>query len=103
MKRKRISEILHQVDPELKVVDGGVRHRGKRPMTFDDWRKTGGIYCPKCGREVVRLINGVCPWCYRNIEKKRIDEQEDKAMKRYYRSKLRDGTISLAQMRDGRL
>ena len=101
MEKRRASEIFRLVDPHLRVIDGGT-HR-KRRLTKVDWDKTGGVTCPSCNRETVRMIDGVCLQCYRDRVAEREKKEEDKAERRYYKEQLRKGTISLAQMREGRL
>jgi len=101
MKKKRASEIFRLVDPHLRVIDGGT-HR-KRRLAKVNWDKTGGVICPSCNRETVRMIDGVCLQCHREKVAEREKRKEDKAERRYYKEQLRKGTISLAQMREGRL
>ena len=101
MEKKRASEIFRLVDPHLRVIDGGT-HR-KRRLTKVDWDNTGGVTCPSCGQEALRMIDGICLQCYRNKVAEREKREEDKAERRYYKEQLRKGTISLAQMREGRL
>ena len=101
MKKKRASEIFRLVDPHLRVIDGGT-HR-KRRLNEVDWDKLGGVTCPSCNRETVRIINGVCLQCHRDRVAEREKKKEDKAERRYYKEQLRKGTISLAQMKEGRL
>lgn len=79
---------------------GEIRHH---ITTEEDWDKAGGFFCPQCGQEIVRLINGVCFDCNGVNSAAFAEKQEDKASRRYYRDQLRNGTISLAQMREGRL
>lgn len=75
----------------------------RRKMMIDDWERAGGINCPKCHQEVVRIINGLCPQCHHAREKADAEQVEDKTMRRYYKRGLRRGTISLGQMREGGL
>lgn len=102
---KRASEIFAKVDPKLKVIDGGTHYRRKRPyrITNADWFNAEGLVCFSCGQEAMRVTDGLCLKCQRKIEAERMGEVEDKSMKRYYQAKLREGTISLAQMREGGL
>ena len=101
MERKRASEIFRLVDPHLRVIDGGT-HR-KRRLTKVDWNKAGGVVCPACGKETFRMIDGICFQCCRDKVAEREKRKEDKAERRYYKEQLMKGTISLAQMREGRL
>lgn len=68
-----------------------------------DWERAGGVVCPRCSKETVRLIGGLCPRCWLEKESKRIEKQEDKTMRRHYKRRLREGTISLPEMREGGL
>ena len=101
MKKKRASELFHQVDPHLRVIDGGT-HR-KRRLTKVDWNKAGGVVCPNCGQETLRIVDGVCLQCYRDGVAEREGVREDEAERHYYKEQLKKGTISLAQMKEGRL
>lgn len=105
MKKKRASEIFGSVDPHLRVIDGGVRRSGRKPRvaTVEDWERAGGICCSDCGQEVVRLNHGLCPRCHGDAEAERAKMTGERAERRYYKDQLRKGTISLAQMREGRL
>lgn len=72
-------------------------------MTQDDvWEKTGGIFCPECGEEVVRIVDGKCPQCNKKAMAADEAKIEDKASRRYFKGELRKGTISLGQLREGR-
>ena len=76
MPRKRLSEILHQVDPNLTIIEAGRRFkptRGKTeevytvapfPMTDRDWETAAGVVCSNCGREVFRSRDGLCMECW---------------------------------------
>lgn len=72
-------------------------------MELQDWERAGGIFCNRCHKETVRVFNGLCLNCYRDDVAKLEQNQEDRAEKRYYQRKLTEGTISLAQLREGRL
>jgi len=105
MGKKRASELFRQVDPGLKVIDGGTHYHRRRPRrsTEEDWDKTAGVICPDCKQETVRLIDGMCPQCHNEKVAEREGKEEEKSERRYYGRRLREGTISLAQMREGRL
>lgn len=72
-------------------------------MDQTEWDKASGIICSNCEQETLRIIDGVCLQCYRA----KVAEEEErlgrKRERRYYAEQLRRGTISLAQMREGRL
>lgn len=105
MIRKRASELFHQVDPSLKVIDGGTHHhrRRQRRLTKEDWDETAGVICPDCKQETFRLIDGVCLQCHNEKVAKQEGEEEERSERRYYSRRLREGTISLSQMKEGRL
>lgn len=101
-KKKRASEIFGAVDPHLRVIDGGTRHRSK-PLTEMDWHRAKGVICQECGRETLQSLNGLCPQCANAKESSRVDEQEDNTMRRYYSRKLSEGTLDLHRMKEGLL
>ena len=71
-------------------------------MTEQGWEAAGGLFCKQCGQETVRIFNGLCLNCYRVAIAKGEQQQEDRSERRYYRRKLAEGTISLAQLKGGR-
>ena len=73
MPRKSIRETLHKVDPRLKVIPGGVRHRR---VGQANWKKAAGVICSNCRREVFRSRDGLCIECW---EKENEFEIRDKA------------------------
>lgn len=101
MEKKRASEIFHLVDPHLRVIDGGT-HR-KRRLTKVDWDNTGGVTCPSCGQEALRMIDGICFQCYRNKMAEEEEKLGRKREKRYLVNLFNRGKITLRQMREGRL
>ena len=110
MKRKRASEIFGPVDPGLTVINGGRRRKrdGRpaykpRPVTEDEWGKATGVNCNGCGRETLRVIEGLCPECSRAVETETEERLEKKAMRNYYMDKVRKGTLNLSRMRQGLL
>ncbi|GAI19092.1 unnamed protein product, partial [marine sediment metagenome] len=56
-----------------------------------------------CGNESLRIVDGMCPSCRFEAEAKREEKKGDARMRRYYRRRLREGRITLAQLREGRL
>lgn len=56
---------LKAVDPDLKVVPGGVRRRTHR-TTKVDWENCAGVVCKSCNREVFRSRDGLCMRCWEN-------------------------------------
>lgn len=101
MRYRSTESILHEVDPKLKIISGGVRRRKRRKV--ENWEKGRGVECPKCRQETLRLIDGVCPNCNRESDRVRDESIEDREMRRYYRRELNKGTISVGQMREGKL
>jgi hypothetical protein len=87
LKRKKASEIFAQVDPELKVIDGGRRKSSiKSPKVAlssdaDDWEKLEGAKCPECGQDRLRFrpYLGVCEFCAQTMDEKAEKEAEKRA------------------------
>lgn len=80
-----LREVLHQVDPDLKIISGRRRKRKPDPepvpaikpvplivestvgdarvngsavapsMTMEDWDAAAGVPCPRCGKEAIRF------------------------------------------------
>ena len=105
MIKRRASEIFAEIDPHLKVISGGTNRRrhGNSHLHNHNWDRAGGLNCPQCKAETVRLISGLCPQCHQEAEAERARKLEDRTERRYYHDQLRKGTINLAQMREGRL
>ena len=102
MRYRNASEAIRAVDPDLKIIPGGVRRR-KKVSSNDSWEAAGGLFCRQCGQETVRIFDGLCLTCHYAAIAKREQQQEERSEKRYYQRKLSEGTISLAQLREGRL
>ena len=76
MPARKLSEVLHSVDPDLKVIEGGRRrHQPKSPkgetyyfrpstMSEADWNLAAGIVCSNCGHEVFQSRDGLCMSCW---------------------------------------
>ena len=119
MKKKTARELFAEVDPHLKVINGGTRKHGsvaqglepsphKRGVVgsnptrpTNNWEKAGGAFCPGCGAEVVRFQNGVCVECYNIQESVRITKLADKQRKRYAWNAIMRGELTLSQVRKG--
>lgn len=102
--KKSLSEVLHAVDPNLRIISGKNKgRRGKkgngRWNRIDDWEKAKGELCPRCKDETLRLTNGLCPSCANSIMMKNMRDLEKKATLRYYRKRLAEGTITLTKLR----
>ena len=61
---KTLRGVLHQVDPNLNIIPGGVFHHERRGLSQQDWDKAAGVICKTCGREVFRSRNGLCLQCW---------------------------------------
>jgi len=66
---------LKAVDPDLKVVPGGVR-RHTHTATKVEWENCAGVVCKGCGKEYLRGRDGLCYGCW---EKENEFEIRDKA------------------------
>ena len=78
MKRKRASEIFGNVDPHLKVIDGGIRQHQARQK---EWEASGGAICPRCHQEAVRfrVQDGVCRRCADALNDKKFSDEKKSA------------------------
>lgn len=72
-------------------------------LTNEDWEKATGFICSDCGRETMRVIDGLCPQCHNRVSMEQEEEAGRKREKRYLISLFNKGKITLAQMREGRL
>lgn len=73
------------------------------PKDQENWEKSRGVLCSECHNETLQIVDGLCRRCY---EQKAADYQtrvENEIMKRYFSRGLRNGTVTLRQMREGRL
>ena len=79
-KMKKASEIFHPVDPDLNVIDRGQRRTGRKGKG-QDWERTGGALCPRCGQEAVRfrLQDGVCLQCVQVLNEKQNTDDKKRA------------------------
>ena len=59
--------------------------------------------CGHCGHETFRLLDGLCPRCSQAKGLKAVEAAEDQEMRSYYARRLRAGTVSLQELREGRL
>ena len=59
--------------------------------------------CSHCRQESARILDGLCPRCSEAKDVKLVEEVEDKAVRRHYQWALRAGTVSLQDLREGRL
>jgi len=51
-------------------------------MNQKDWEAAGGEICPSCGKEVVRILDGMCLQCWerKNAEEVRAMEYMEMAL-----------------------
>lgn len=76
MPRERLTEVLHRVDPKLRIVEARPWPGKRRTRTSRaDWEKAAGIICRNCGRECFRARDGLCMECW---EKENEFEIRDK-------------------------
>jgi hypothetical protein len=76
VEKKSLTQLFHEVDPDLNVIEGGRRHRQAEPreeeiytftptpMTDNDWMKAAGVVCSSCGQETFRSRDGMCMPCW---------------------------------------
>lgn len=69
-------------------------------MNAEDWEGARGVECPKCHREVLRLVAGLCSGCANVVDAQTAEQMEDKAERRYYAARLRKGDMSLKDLRN---
>lgn len=74
---------------------------GGASITTRDWDAAAGVICPQCGQETLRIINGKCPQCFRNVTAESEYDMERRATKNFYIDALRKGRITLTQMKHG--
>jgi len=72
-------------------------------MTEDDWERTGGVFCSKCGDETMRVIGGLCHRCWLRLDQEREEQAGRKREKRLLITAFNQGRINLCQLRNGRL
>jgi len=103
-KRKRASEIFGEVDPHLRVIDGGTRRRHRSlPLIQMEWERARGVNCKICGQESFRLKDGVCIHCLEKNELEDVEEMGRKQTKRYLIRALQTGQITVSDAKAGRL
>jgi len=81
MRFKRASEIFRDVDPNLKVIDGGRRRRRLSARGQAEWDKLNGTKCHRCGEDAVRFRpeDRVCINCAQNLNEKELREERKHA------------------------
>lgn len=93
---------LKAVDPNLTIISGH-RRKEKVGTHLDDWERAAGVICSHCTNDTLQLINDLCPKCHHEKEAMRMERVEESTMRHYYKKEIRQGTISLARMREGYL
>jgi uncharacterized OB-fold protein len=66
MLKKKLSEVLHAVDPDLRVVEARPWAKNRRRASQADWIKADGVHCGNCGKEVFKSHDGLCMNCWNN-------------------------------------
>jgi predicted amidophosphoribosyltransferase len=79
------------------------RKSGATKMIEDEWERARGVLCPRCNNETLRLMDGVCPRCAREITEEWERGRENRTLRNHYRAKMREGTLDLHRMREGLL
>lgn len=69
---------------------------------FDPWNDPAPT-CGHCHQEAFRLLDGLCPRCSEGRDVQVVEEAEDKAVRAHFKRALRAGTVSLQELREGRL
>lgn len=65
MPRERLAEVLHRVDPHLRIVEARPWPGKRRTrMNRADWEKAAGVICGNCHRECFRSRDGLCMGCW---------------------------------------
>lgn len=72
-------------------------------ITQVDWDISKGKPCSVCGRLSFRLPDGMCMECYGNIQVEAAEQAGEKSERRYFKRLVRQGTISISELRDGRV
>jgi len=65
MPGERLAEVLHRVDPHLRIVEARPWPGKRRTrMNRADWEKAAGVICDNCKRECFRSRDGLCIECW---------------------------------------
>lgn len=75
--QRRLRERLKEIDPNLKINPGGIRHRAQPRTSRSDWDKAGGVICNGCGKEVFRSRGGLCMGCWEKANELEIRGQKE--------------------------
>lgn len=77
MRRKKLADVLHGVDPDLHIIPGGT-HRGNHGRQQEENVQSPqevelmGVICDSCGEETMRF-HKVCPECMKAIREVAVD------------------------------
>ena len=69
---------------------------------MNDWEKAQPPSCPECGEEAFQIINNRCRHCHLAMLARREERMEDLAERRRVKYLLREGAVSLQDLRAGR-
>lgn len=76
-------------------------------MDAEEWERARGASCPRCQREVYQLLLGkrglLCPLCLALETDADLEKQAEKQMQRRATRLLREGRLSLRDLREGRI
>lgn len=72
-------------------------------MKGDEWERAAGVVCSGCGRESFRILDGNCLACYEHRTAAEVERAERKRVGRSVMRRLYQGSISLADLRAGRV
>lgn len=67
---------LKEVDPDLRIIPGGVR-RGNHRDSERNWAAAVGVICSNCHREVFRSREGLCLPCWENMKDKELEIRDE--------------------------
>ncbi|GEM_PF-1839871 len=68
--------------------------------TGKQWEDAAGVICPQCKQEAFQFVGEICSRCHKAKKGLTEDKIEDKAERTFYKNELRQGTISMDELRD---
>lgn len=68
-----------------------------------NWQKSKGVLCFECRNEALCIVDGLCRSCYELKAKDYQTWVENVVLQRYFTRGLRNGTVNIQQMREGRV
>jgi len=69
---------------------------------MDEWEKAQGPPCPQCGQESFIFVNGRCRHCHQAMIARREERLEARTERRHVKRLLREGEVSVQDLRAGR-